>query len=170
MSSEGESFIADRPVAAFADAIVERPDHECAGWTIRRCIFEDNYRRLLIQSGPGMVSDCVFRRQGSGIELNSVMPYVEGGVPHDIRIEKNVFTDVNPQPGGAVVSCYAHTFQRDKFPMMRNINITGNTFTHPSETVINLTGVYGGVIAGNHFSNSRRPVHLNRCTNVGCIH
>jgi hypothetical protein len=91
---------------------------------------------LLIQSGPGTISDCVFTRQGSGVEFNSVMPYVEGGVPHDIRIEKNVFIGVNPQPGGAVISCYAHTYQRDKAATMHNISITGNTFTHPNETAI----------------------------------
>jgi hypothetical protein len=163
---EGNVVFADRPVAVFANAIVQWPDHECAGWIVRRCTFQDNYQRLLIQSGPGVVGDCVFARQGSGIEINSVMPYVEGGVPRDIRIENNTFTEVNPQPGGAVISVYAHTFQRNQAPTLCNITITGNTFIHPNETVIDLTDVDGGVIAGNHFSGSRRPVRLNRCTNV----
>jgi hypothetical protein len=148
------------------NAIVEWPEHACAGWSVRRCNFQDNYQRLLIQSGPGVISDCSFVRQGNGIELNSVMPYVEGGVPHDIRVENNVFTNVNPQPGGTVISVYAHTFERDKAPTLHNITITGNTFNHPNETVIDLTGVDGGVIAGNHFSGSREPIHLNRCSNV----
>lgn len=94
------------------------------------------------------------------------MPYVEGSVPHDIRIENNVFTDVNPQPGGAAISVYAHTFQRDKSPTLCNITIAGNTFIHPNETVIDLVGVDGGVVANNHFSGSRSPIRLNRCTNV----
>lgn len=166
VNSQGNVAIADRSVAAFANAIVEWPDHQCAGWTVRRCNFQDNYQRLLIQSGPGVVSNCVFERQGAGIEINSVMPYVEGSVPRDIRIENNTFTDVNPQAGGAVISVYAHTFERDKAPPLQNITIIGNTFNHPNETVINLTSVDGGVIVGNHFPGSRRPVQLNRCTNT----
>ena len=58
--TEGHVVIADRPVADFTNAIVEWPDHACAGWRVLRCDFQDNYQRLLIQSGPGTVSNCLF--------------------------------------------------------------------------------------------------------------
>jgi hypothetical protein len=146
---EGDTVSLDRPAGPFARAIAEWPDHECAGWTIQNCNWSDNYQRLLIQSGPGAVRNCRFTSQGSSIELNSVLPYVEGGVPRDIRIENNVFTDVNP--GGAAITVYAHTFRRDKAPTLRNIVITGNTFDRPAESAIELTGVEGAVVANNTF-------------------
>jgi len=164
--AEGHTVVADRSVAEWADAIVEFPDHACAGWIVRNCDFQDNYQRLLIQSGPGLVSGCTFARQGSCIELNSVMNYVEGGVPRDIRLENNVFREVNPQPGGAAIKVHAHAFQRGQAPTLRNITITGNTFIHSNDTVIELSDVDGGRIADNQFSAARRPVQLNRCTNV----
>jgi len=163
---DGDTVTLDQPADKFANALAEWPDHECAGWLIQNCDWHDNYQRLLIQSGPGTVRNCRFTRFGSSIELNSVMPYVEGGVPHDILIANNVFTDVNPQPDGAAITVYAHTFLRDQAPTFRNITITGNTFTHPNDPVIALSGVDSGLIANNHFSGSRNPVQLNRCTNI----
>jgi len=160
------TVVLDQPAGRFADALAEWPDHECAGWLIQNCDWQDNYQRLLIQSGPGTVRTCRFARFGSAIELNSVMPYVEGGVPRDIRLENNHFTDLNPQPGGAAIHVYAHAYQRDRAPVMRNIIITGNTFSHPNETVIALTGVDGVLIENNRFGNSAHPVRLERCTNV----
>jgi hypothetical protein len=163
---DGDTVTLDQPANKFVNAIAEWPDHACAGWLIQNCDWHDVYQRLLIQTGPGTVRNCRFTRFGSSIELNSVMPYVEGGVPRDIRIENNIFTDVNPQPGGAAIAVYAHAFERDKSPTLRNITIVGNTFSHPNETVIALTGVDGGLIANNRFSGSRNPVQLTRCTHV----
>ena len=163
---DGDTVTLNQPSDHYANALAEWPDHECAGWLIQNCDWHDNYQRLLIQSGPGTVRNCRFTRFGSSIELNSVMPYVEGGVPRDIRIENNNFTDVNPQPGGAAITVYAHAFQRDHAPMLHKITITGNTFSHPNETVISLTGVEGGLIANNRFPQSPKPVQLQRCKDV----
>jgi hypothetical protein len=156
----------DRPAAPFANAIAEWPDHACAGWLIQNCDWHDNYQRLLVQSGPGTIRNCRFTRFGSALELNSVLSYVEGGVPRDIRIENNTFTDINPQPGGAAITVYSHAFQRGKMPVLRNITITGNTFHHPNEPVIALEGVDGVRIEGNRFPGSAHPVQLKRCTNA----
>ena len=147
---EGATVTLDKSAANFTNAIVEWPDHSCAGWTVQNCQWQDNYQRLLIQSGPGIVRNCTFARHGSAIELNSVMPYVEGSVPHDITIADNVFTDVNPVPHGATITVYAHTFGRSA-PILSNIVITGNSFTRPGEAAIVLSGVQGGTIARNHF-------------------
>ena len=163
---EGDMVTLDQPSDNYANALAEWPDHECAGWLIQNCDWHDNYQRLLIQSGPGTVRNCRFTRFGSSLELNSVMPYVEGGVPHGIRIENNVFTDVNPQPGGAAITVYAHAFQSDQAPTIRDISITGNTFNHPNENAISLTGVDGCFITNNRFHGLRNPVQLKRCHHI----
>ena len=152
--------------ADFTNAIVEWPDHACAGWRVLRCDFQDNYQRLLIQSGPGTVSDCLFARQGHGIEINSDFPYVEGGVARDITITDNTFVDVNPQPGGAAISMHTHTYDGGA-PPFSNIVITGNTFIRPGSAAIRLDSFHGGVIAGNRFEQTARPpIELKRCSGI----
>ncbi|MCY2996188.1 MAG: sulfatase-like hydrolase/transferase [Planctomycetota bacterium] len=164
--TEGRVVIADRPVAAFTNAIVEWPDHACADWRVSRCDFQDNYQRLLIQSGPGTVSNCLFARQGCGIEINSDFPYVEGGVARDITITGNTFVDVNPQPGGAAVSMHTHTYNGGA-PPFSNIVITGNTFIRPGSVAIRLDSFHGGIIAGNRFEQTVvPPVELKRCSGI----
>ena len=163
---DADTVTLDQPTARFAQAIAEWPDHECAGWLVRNCDWHDNYQRLLIQSGPGTVRNCRFTRFGSSIELNSVMPYVEGGVPHDITIDGNAFTDLSPQPGGAAITVYAHAFQRDQAPTLRNITITGNSFNQPNNQAIVLTHVDGGLISNNRFSDPQNPIQLNHCIHV----
>ena len=169
----------DKSAASFTNAIVEWPDHACAGWTIQNCHWHDNYQRLLIQSGPGTVRNCTFTRHGSAIELNSVMPFVEGGVPRDITITGNVFSDVNPVPHGATISVYTHTFGRGT-AQLSNIVITGNTFIRPGEAAIALNSVNWGVIASNRFARPveqtalakpieprhQQAIWLSRCTNM----
>jgi hypothetical protein len=147
----GNTVTLDKPAATFANALAEWPDHECAGWTVQNCNWFDNYQRLLIQSGPGTIRNCHFTRFGSSIELNSVLPYVEGGVPHDIHIENNVFTDINPQSGGTAITVYAHAFQRGRAPTLRHISIVGNTFDRPVELAVALRGVEGVVLDNNRF-------------------
>ena len=131
-----------------------------------RCDFRDNYRRLLIQSGPGTVSDCLFARQGSGIEINSDFPYVEGGVARDITITGNTFVDVNPQPGGAAISMHTHTYNGGT-PPFSNIVITGNTFIRPGSAAVRLDRFHGGVIAENCFQQTANPpIELKRCSGI----
>jgi len=163
---DGDTVTLDQPAATFAKALAEWPDHECGGWLIEDCDWHDNYQRLLIQSGPGTVRNCRFTRFGSAIELNSVMPYVEGGVPRAIRIENNVFTDLNPQPGGAAITVYAHAFRPEAAPRLHDISIVANSFNHPNKRVIALTDVDGGLISNNSFVSSVNPVQLLRCTKV----
>jgi hypothetical protein len=166
LRAEGSVVFADRPVEVFTNAIVQFPDHECAGWTVRRCDFRDNYQRLLIQSGPGTVRSCVFARQGNGIEINSDFPYVEGGVACDITIAGNAFVDVNPQPRGAAISMHTHTYNGGS-PAFSNIVITGNTFVRPGSAAVRLDSFHGGLISSNRFEQtSLPPVELKRCADV----
>lgn len=160
---DGNAVLADQAVAAFTNALVEWPDHECAGWLIQRCDFQDNYQRLLIQSGPGTVRGCVFARQGSSVEINSDFPYVEGGVARDITIADNSFTDVNPKPRGATISMHAHTYAGSA-PPFGHFVITGNTFVRPGGAAISLIGVQGGLIASNRFEQAASPpIQLLNC-------
>lgn len=144
---DGDTVSLDKPADPFVNALAEWPNHECAGWVIQNCDWSDNYQRLLIQSGPGTVRNCRFTRWGSVIELNSVFPYVEGGVPRDIRIENNVLTDVG-------IADYAATFKSGQSPSFRGIIITGNTFNWPSRRAINLNHVANSVITDNHFTTA----------------
>ena len=58
---------------------------------VQNCRWEDNFQRLLIMSGPGLVRGCTFTRMGSNISLNAGMGLV-GGIPSDITITDNTFT------------------------------------------------------------------------------
>lgn len=146
---DGATVTVDQDVESFTNAIVEWPDHACAGWLVQNCRFEDNYQRLLIQSGPGTVRGCTFTRQGSALELNSVMPYVEGGVPRDITIAENTFTDVAPAPRRAAITTYAHTFDRAGTATFPNIVIIRNTFDRPVAEAVQLRHAPGAILAGN---------------------
>jgi len=160
------TVVADRLLTAFTNAIVEWPNHACAGWNVSRCDFQDNYQRLLIQSGPGTVAHCLFARQGCGIEINSDFPYVEGGVARDIAIIGNTFVDVNPQPGGVAISTHAYTYGGG-VPPFANIFITANVFVRPGSSAIRLVGFSGGVIASNRFEQvSPPPIELLGCSDI----
>lgn len=174
----GDAAEFDRAVDGFVNAIAEFPDLACAGWTVQNCDWQDNYQRLLIQSGPGTVRNCRFTRQGNGIELNSVMPYVEGGVPRNITLENNTFTEVNPTPEGATVSIYAHAFEQGTAAQFHHLIIKGNHFIRPGGPAIALRGVSDGEITGNQIerpceaaalfhpanTNGRQAITLHRCT------
>ena len=140
VKAEDNIVTVDQEARGWEKGIVEWPDHSCAGWRVRRCRFEDNYQRLLIQSGPGLVEDCTFTRQGCGIELNSDLPYVEGGVPRGILIARNRFEDANPRPHGSALSLHGHTFA-GKVPPMREITLKGNTFIRSGEPPVVLPGI-----------------------------
>ena len=146
---EKDGVALDKPATNFTGAIVEWPDHECAGWTITNCSWHDNYQRILIQSGPGAIRNCTFARLGCGIELNFDFPYIEGGIPHDIAIENNTFTDVNPRPGGTLIESHFHTYENCETNLAANILLTGNTITGPNERPLALHGVSNTHIADN---------------------
>ena len=176
----GNTVTLDRDAAAFDDACAEWTDHQCAGWTIENCCWQDDYQRLLFQSGPGAVRHCIFTRLGSGLELSSVMPYVEGGVPREITIVDNVFEDVNPQPHGTAIAAYAHGFAPAGAPWLSDITIAGNTVYRPGGAAIALSNVRGGVISGNRIEQPtcytalarpnhracRQAIYLSRCVGI----
>jgi hypothetical protein len=146
----------DQEAAPFAEGQAEWPEHECAGWCVQNCRWEDSFQRLLIMSGPGTVRGCTFTRWGNGVDLNTGMGLV-GGVPSDITIAGNTFIDVNPRPGGAAISARAHNARgEDGVPPIERLVIAGNTFIRSGDPAISLAGVTGATLDNNRSEPSTR--------------
>jgi hypothetical protein len=144
----------DQDATPFAEAQAEWLDHECAGWVVQNCRWEDNFQRLLIMSGPGTVRGCTFTRMGSNISLNTGMGLV-GGIPSDITIVDNIFTDVNPRPYAATIEARAHNAQgQDGIPPIERLIITGNTFIRPGGPAMSLIGIKDSRIENNRIDSS----------------
>lgn len=154
----------DQDATPFAEAQAEWLDHECAGWVVQNCRWEDNFQRLLIMSGPGSVRGCTFTRLGSSIALNTGMGLV-GGIPSDITIADNTFTDVNPRPHGAAIEARAHNAQgQDGVPPIERLVVTGNTFIRPGGAALELNGVQNSRIENNRIELPVRATALARPT------
>ena len=147
---ETNAVTCDTPVAGFGNAIVEWPDHECAGWLAQDCQWRDDYQRVLIQSGPGTLRRCALTRTGSWVELNTDFPYVEGGIPRDIAIEDNQFVAVGAGMP-ASVGVHVSTFDRHPASLLGPVRVAGNTFDRPQAGALRLDGVSECVIENNRF-------------------
>jgi hypothetical protein len=116
---------------------------------VQNCNWEDNFQRLLVMSGPGTIRGCVFARMGSNISLNTGMGIV-GGIPNDITIADNLFSDVSPRPHSAAIDVHAHNAQgKAGIPPIQRLTIRGNTFIRSGGPAMNLVGVTGSVIEDN---------------------
>lgn len=152
----------DRDATPLAEAQAEWLDHECAGWSVQNCSWEDNFQRVLIMSGPGTVRGCTFTRMGSNISLNTGMGLV-GGIPSDITIADNTFTDVNPRPHVATIEARSHNAQgQDGVPPIERLIITGNTFTRSGGPAINLIGIKDSRIENNRIESPVRATAMAR--------
>ena len=146
----------DQDAKPFAEAQAEWLDHECAGWVVQNCRWEDNFQRLLIMSGPGTVRGCTFSRMGSNISLNTGMGLV-GGIPSDITIADNIFLDVSPRPHHPAIEVRAHNAQgEDGVPPVQRLRITGNVFTRSGGPAISLTGIKDSLIEDNRLDSPVR--------------
>lgn len=180
LSLNGFELTLDCDAAPFLEAQVEWPEHECAGWVVQNCLWEDNFQRFLIMSGPGAIRNCAFVRMGSGISLNTGMGLV-GGIPSDITIENNTFTDVSPRPNGSAIEARAHNARgQDGVPPIERLRVSGNHFLRSGGPAINLSGVRASLIEGNQVSAAvhatvvarpsestvRQAVVLRHCGNI----
>jgi hypothetical protein len=146
----------DQDAAPFAEAQAEWPDHECAGWVIQNCLWEDNFQRLLIMSGPGTVRGCTFTRMGSNIALNTGMGLV-GGIPSDITIADNTLLDISPRPHHPAIDARAHNARgQDGVPPIERLRITGNTFTRSGGPAMRLIGIQDAHIKRNRIESPVR--------------
>lgn len=163
----GFELTLDQDASPFAEAQVEWLDHECAGWTVQNCRWEDSFQRLLIMSGPGTVRGCTFARIGSNLSLNTGMGLV-GGIPSDVTLADNTFIDVCPRPHGAAIDAHAHNAQgQDAVPPIERLVITGNTFIRSGGPAINLIGVNHARIEGNRFESPVRASVIARPLDKG---
>ncbi len=165
--------------SGFANAIARWPQHECANWLIQNCYWHDNYQRIMMQSGPGQIQNCTFARNGSCLEFNFDFSYIEGGIPNNIVVANNTFTDVAPIPGMGTLDYHQHTYGTLTARLISNLTITGNTITRPGEAAIDLLGVGGLTIARNNLvdpiratalarpgqSHLRQAIYLSNCAN-----
>lgn len=152
----------DQDATPFAEAQAEWLDHECAGWVVQNCRWEDNCQRLLIMSGPGLVRGCTFIRMGSNISLNTGMGLV-GGIPSDITIADNVFIDVSPRPHRAAIDAMAHNARWEYgIPPIERLHITGNTFTRTGGPAMHLIGIHHSRIDGNRIDSPVRATAISR--------
>ena len=170
----------DVPAAPFAYAIARWPEHECAGWVIQNCNWHDNYQRVLMQSGPGIIRNSTFARNGHGMMVAFDFNFIEGGIPSNITITNNTFTDVAPIPGLATLTFH----QTDGWyaGLITNLVIIGNTITRPGEAGMEMVGVNGGIIAGNSIvdpiratkivqgsADPQQAIFLNNCANMSVL-
>jgi hypothetical protein len=143
----------DRDATPFAEAQAEWLDHECAGWVVQNCVWEDNFQRLLIMSGPGTVRGCRFTRMGSNISLNTGMGLV-GGIPSQITVSDNTFVDVSPRPNGSAIEARSHNAQgEDGVPSIQQLVIMGNTFTRSGGPAMRLIGISDSKIENNRIDS-----------------
>jgi hypothetical protein len=152
----------DQDATPFAEAQAEWLDHECAGWVVQNCRWEDNFQRLLIMSGPGLVRGCTFTRMGSNISLNTGMGLV-GGIPSDITITDNTFIDVSSRPHNAAIDAHAHNAQGGAgIPPIERLIITGNTITRSGGPAMNLIGIHDSRIENNVINSPVRATVIAR--------
>ncbi len=170
----------DQDATPFAEAQAEWLDHECAGWVVQNCRWEDNFQRLLIMSGPGLVRGCTFTRMGSNISLNTGMGLV-GGIPSDITITDNTFLDVSSRPHQPAIEAHAHNAQGGAgIPPIERLVITGNTITRSGGPAMRLIGIRDSriednvidspvratIIARPNEESARQAILLRHCTRV----
>lgn len=152
----------DQDATPFAEGQAEWLDHECAGWVVQNCRWEDNFQRLLIMSGPGLVRGCTFTRMGSNISLNTGMGLV-GGIPSDIIITDNIFIDVSSRPHQPAIEAHAHNAQGGfGIPPIERLIITGNTITRSGGPAMNLIGVQDSRIENNVIDSPVRATVIAR--------
>ena len=152
----------DQDAAPFAEGQAEWLDHECAGWVVQNCRWEDNFQRLLIMSGPGLVRGCTFTRIGSNISLNTGMGLV-GGIPSDITITDNTFIDVSSRPHQPAIEAHAHNAQGGfGTPPIERLIITGNTITRSGGPAMNLIGIEDSRIENNVIDSPVRATVIAR--------
>ena len=111
-----------------ADLRIRWPHSECDGWTIRDCVFDNVYQRILINSGSGRFEHNLVRYMGSNLALTSTTESYEGGFMHDITIRDNVFLHSADHPGASVVEIvqtpgWGHTARATGITVEHNLMI-----------------------------------------------
>lgn len=117
------------PPENYADLLVRWPNSEGDGFTIRNCRFFNDYQRVLINSGSGVIENNTFINVGSNLALTSNTDAYEGGIMKNIVIRNNVFCNVANHPG-AVTAHLSQTLNWAQYRYARNISLLDNVFVN----------------------------------------
>ncbi|MHB1453005.1 MAG: glycoside hydrolase family protein [Saccharofermentanales bacterium] len=131
------------------------PSAECADWTIRNTTFDNNYQRILIQSGPGVFENNIIKNMGSELSLVSNFASYEGGFIHNIRIRNNVFLNSATHPKGTVIHI-DFTTRSSQTQWIHDISIENNVIEGSGGQAITVTNARDITIKGNIIINPLR--------------
>jgi hypothetical protein len=99
---------------------------------------------------------------GNAIGLNTGIGVV-GGIPRDITIADNTFTDVNPRPHRPTLEARAHNAKgQDGVPPIERLIITGNRFTRSGGPAMKLIGIKDSRIENNRIDSPVRATVIAR--------
>lgn len=135
-----------------ADLWARYTSAECAGWVVRNCVFESNYQRILLQSGPGLFENNIVNSMGSGLHLYGNFYSYEGGFLNNITIQNNVFLNSSLSPNTAPITLeFSNMTTQTQWPT--GINIIDNLFVNAGAEAIRLKNAKNILIEGNIVTN-----------------
>ena len=136
---------------------------ECANWVIKNTSFENNYQRILIQSGPGLFENNIVSFMGSGLTLVGNFASYEGGFIHDIAIKDNIFLGSSLYPNGnAIQILFTNKIYQNQW--ITDIKIRNNAFIGTGGEVIKIQNAKNITLDGNIIVNPLRYTALSTPT------
>jgi hypothetical protein len=139
-------------VSQNADLWARYTSAECAGWIVRNCVFESNYQRILIQSGPGLFENNIVNSMGSGLHLYGNFYSYEGGFLNNITIQNNVFLNSSLSPNSPpIILEFTNMTTQTQWPT--DISILDNLFVNAGGEAIRLKNAKNVLIEGNIVTN-----------------
>jgi hypothetical protein len=139
-------------VSQNADLWARYTSAECAGWVVRNCVFESNYQRILIQSGPGLFENNIVNSMGSGLHLYGNFYSYEGGFLNNITIQNNVFLNSSLSPNSPpIILEFTNMTTQTQWPT--DISILDNLFVNAGGEAIRLKNAKNILIEGNIVTN-----------------
>ena len=169
-------------------SVLEFPDIGCGGWEIRNSYFHDAYQRVFVQSGPGRFVNNTLMRVGASVSVRSTQASGnEGGVPREIFISGNRFTNVSMTPKSlqpfSVASSAIEVGKQQELvsASYNNITIRSNHISNTADSAIAMftsgnviiigntffSPVVSDVLAGHPSPNQRQAVFVQ--TSVGIV-
>lgn len=133
---------------------------ECAGWSIKNCVFESNYQRILLQSGPGNFENNLINCMGAGLNLISNFYSYEGGFINHITIKNNTFLNSSlcPNSSPIYVEFINKTTQNQ---WITDINILNNLIVDCGGEAIRLKNAKNITVEGNIITNPLKYTALS---------
>lgn len=132
------------------------PNTCSAGWAIRDSYFDNTYQRLLFQTGPGELSNCIVRGLGEGVcAAAAFSTNGEGGFARNITVANNAFFNAGL---GSDVPC----IRTSMFPGSNNVQrvsglvVRDNVVLGTGGTAVRLSLANDAVVERNVFVDPLR--------------